>query len=406
MISPSAALAGKRCLLGVTGSISCYKAIEVASHLAQLGVEVRTVLTESATRFVQPLAFQAVTGRPAYGPDALWSQDAHIVHARLGRDADLLAVVPATAHTLAKLAAGQADNLLLITSLAHAGPLLVAPAMDGGMWDNAATQANVEILRERGATFVGPAQGHLASGQSGVGRLAEPGQVVGAIRALLGQRGSLAHRHVVVTAGGTREPVDAVRHIANRSSGRQGAALAQAARDQGAHVTLITTAPMGPETATVVRRVATAQEMQEAVTTACQEADVLVMAAAVADFRPQEVSAHKIKKSAGAPRIQLIPNPDILHTIGLQRRQGKGPRVVAGFAAETQDWQENGRAKLRSKNLDLMVVNDVSRADIGFGSEFNAALLLHRDGQVEEVPRMTKFALAEMVMARVAALLT
>ncbi len=405
MITASAALTGKRCTLGVTGSIACYKAVEVASRLTQIGVEVRTVLTASATRFVRPLAFQAVTGKPAYGPEALWSQDAHILHTRLGQETDLLAIAPATAHTLAQLAAGQADNLLLVTALAYRGPLLAAPAMDGGMWDHAATQANVAVLRERGVVFVGPVQGHLASGQSGIGRLAEPEQVMGTLRALLGRGGSLADRHVVVTAGGTREPMDAVRHLANRSSGKQGAALAQAARDQGARVTLVTTVPVERATATEVRRVGTAREMQAAVLEACRAADVLVMAAAVADFRPQTASLHKIKKSAGIPQIQLVPNPDILHAVGQQRMQERGPRVVVGFAAETQDWQENGRLKLESKNLDLMVVNDVSRADIGFGSEFNAAWLLHRDGPVEELPRMTKFALAEVVMARVAALL-
>ncbi len=406
MIVPSAALSGKRLTLGVTGSIACYKAIEVASQLAQAGVAVRTVLTESATRFVQPLAFQAVTGQPAYGPEELWSQEAHILHTQLGRETDLLAVVPATAHTLAQLAEGQAANLLLITSLAHQGARLVAPAMDGGMWDHAATRANVAVLRERGVTFVGPVRGYLASGQQGMGRLAEPAHVAGVIRALLGQDGLLAGKRVVVTAGGTREPMDAVRHIANRSSGRQGTALAQAARDQGAHVTLITTASPAPATATAVRRVATAQEMHTAVAVACQQADALIMAAAVADFRPDTVAGHKIKKATGVPQIRLVPNPDILQAVGRRRRQGQGPRVVVGFAAETQDWQANGQAKLQSKNLDFIVVNDVSRADIGFGSEFNAAWLLHRDGQVEEWPRMTKFALAERVVERVAALLT
>ncbi len=248
--------------------------------------------------------------------------------------------------------------------------------------------------------------GHLASGQSGMGRLAEPTQVVGTLRALLGQHGSLARKHVVVTAGGTREPMDAVRYMTNRSSGRQGAALAQAARDQGAKVTLVTTAPVEPALATKVQRVATAQEMQDAVMAVCSEADALVMAAAVADFRPGEVSVHKIKKSAGLPPpTAWVLNPDILQAVGRRKSQGKGPTVVVGFAAETQRWQKNGQAKLQGKNLDFIVVNDVSRSDIGFGSDFNAAWLLQQDGSVEEWPRMTKFALAERVVDRVATLL-
>ena len=405
MIVPSAVLSGRRLTLGVTGSISCYKAIELASHLTQVGVEVSALLTESASRFVQPLAFQAVTGNPAYGPEALWSQDAHILHTQLGRDTELIAIVPATAHTLAQLAGGQADNLLLITSLAHEGPILVAPAMDGGMWMSTATQANVNVLKRRGVKFVGPEKGHLASGQVGVGRLTEPGHVGREIRALLGEGGTLANRHLVVTAGGTRESIDAVRHIANRSSGKQGEAIAQAARDRGAAVTLISSAPTRKGVATVVRKVDSAVEMQEAVLQACSEADALVMAAAVTDFKPSEVSKQKIKKATGALELQLVFNPDILQTLGSLRAQGTGPQVLVGFAAETQDWIENGLAKLRSKNLDFIVVNDVSRKDIGFESDFNAASILHREGQVEELARMTKFALAEVVVDRVARLL-
>ena len=226
MIVPSAALRGKQLVLGVTGSIACYKAIEVASHLTQLGVIVHTVLTDNAARFVTPLAFQAVTGQPAYAGAALWGQEAHILHTRLARQAELLAIAPATAHTLARLAQGQADNLLLVTALASGSPLLLAPAMDGGMWEHPATQANVSVLRRRGAIVLGPDDGHLASGQTGRGRLVAPAAIVGRIRALLGQAGALAQAKVVVTAGGTREPLDVVRHIANRSSGKQGAALA------------------------------------------------------------------------------------------------------------------------------------------------------------------------------------
>lgn len=405
MIVPSAALRGKQLVLGVTGSIACYKAIEVASHLTQLGVLVHTVLTDNAARFVTPLAFQAVTGQPAYAGAALWGQEAHILHTRLARQAELLAIAPATAHTLARLAQGQADNLLLVTALASGSPLLLAPAMDGGMWEHPATQANVSVLRRRGAIVLGPDDGHLASGQTGRGRLVAPEAIVGRIRALLGQAGALAQAKIVVTAGGTREPLDVVRHIANRSSGKQGAALAQAARDRGADVTLVSTAPVAPETGNATLQVNTAREMREAVRAACRQADVLIMAAAVADFRPAAVHARKLQKADGPPALSLAPNPDILHEISAGAPRDGRPRVVVGFAAETHDGPARARQKLRAKNLDLMVVNDVGRSDIGFGAEHNAAHILDRQGGIEELPRMPKFALAERILERVARLL-
>lgn len=405
MIVPSTALRGKQLVLGVTGSIACYKAIAVASHLTQLGVIVHTVLTDNAARFVTPLAFQAVTGQPAYAGAALWGQEAHILHTRLARQAELLAIAPATAHTLARLAQGQADNLLLVTALASGRPLLLAPAMDGGMWEHPATQANVSVLRRRGAVLLGPDDGRLASGQTGPGRLAAPEAIVGRIRALLGQAGSLTQAKVVVTAGGTREPLDAVRHIANRSSGKQGAALAQAARDRGADVTLVSTVPVAPETGNATLRVDTAREMREAVRVACRQADVLIMAAAVADFRPAAAHARKLKKADGPPALSLAPNPDILHEISAGSVRDGRPRVVVGFAAETHDGPIHARQKLRAKNLDLVVVNDVGRSDIGFGSEHNAAHILDRQGGIEELPRMPKFALAERILERVARLL-
>lgn len=402
---PSAALRGRRVTLGVTGSIACYKAIEVASRLTQAGVSVRAVLSESATRFVQPLAFQAVSGQAAFGPEALWSQDAHILHTRLGRETDLLAVVPATAHTLSQLAAGQADSLLLITALAMDSPLLVAPAMDGGMWEDPATQASLKVLRNRGVTVVGPEKGRMASGQVGMGRLAEPAKVEAAIRGLLGRQGDLADRRMTVSAGGTREPIDAVRHIGNRSSGKQGVAIARAARDRGACVTLISAGIGSEDDASQLVRVDTAEQMRQAVLESSADADALIMAAAVADFRPARAAAHKMKKDAGLPQLGLTPCPDILQEVGEMRSEGRGPKVAVGFAAETEDWQRNGRIKLDRKNLDMVVVNDVGRDDIGFESEFNEVWLLHRHGRVESLPRSAKYTLAEEVLDRVSALL-
>lgn len=405
MTVPSAALKGQRLVLGVTGSISCYKAIEVASQLTQLGVQVDAVLTESALRFVQPLAFQAVTGRTAYGPDALWGQDAHILHTRLAWEADALAIVPATAHVMAQLAGGQAGGLLLVTALAAECPLLLAPAMDGGMWDHPATQANVKVLRERGGHLIGPKAGRLASGSVGMGRLAEPDEIVTRLRAVLGRGNALAGVSIVITAGGTREPMDPVRHLANRSSGKQGLALAQAAQDRGAEVTLITAAPCGDHAAQRVVRVNTAREMQEAVNRAWQQAQVLVMAAAVADFRPAAPAAHKLKKDGGLGEISLAPNPDILAELPSMPSRPDRRRLKVGFAAETRDLRSNARGKLRRKGLDMIIVNDVGQGGIGFASDFNAADILDAQGGVASLPRQTKFALSEAIMDRIAEML-
>lgn len=405
MIVPATALQGKRLVLGVTGSISCYKAVEVASTLAQLGIHVNALLTASATRFVSPLTFQAVTGHPAYAAADLWGQEAHILHTQLAREADLLAVVPATAQFMAAHAGGQADSLLLVTALACACPMLIAPAMDGGMWHHPATQANAELLRARQVQILGPAAGHLASGQVGVGRLVEPDCIVSHIRTLLGQQGSLQGCRMIVTAGGTREPVDPVRFLGNRSSGKQGLAMARAARDRGATVTLITTVPCPAEAADDIVRVDTAQEMQHAVAQACTAADVLVMAAAVADYRPAQPVAQKHKKDQGPPDLVLVPNPDILASLRPQQAKSGRPRIRVGFAAETEDLRQNAWRKMEPKGLDLIVANDVSQPDTGFGSEYNAALILDRQGGVDEVPRTSKYHLAEKVLDRIETLL-
>ena len=397
-------LSAKRIILGVSGSIAAYKAADLASKLAQAGAQVDTILTGAATRFVTPLTFQSVTGRRAYTDDDLWGAEAHVLHIGLGQQADLLVVAPATANTLAKLAHGRADDLLSITALAAECPLLVAPAMDGGMYSHAATQANLTTLAGRGAQIVGPEVGHLASGLQAKGRLTEPALLLGHIRFLLSQGGPLAGRKIVVTAGGTREALDPVRYLTNRSSGKQGLALAQAAADAGADVVLINasrnlSAPVGVEHLPVD----SAREMQEAVLHACAEADVLLMAAAVADFRPSAMADQKIKKGDGLSSIELTANPDILLSVAEARATAGRPRLVVGFAAETRDLLDHARAKLARKNLDLIVANDVSASDAGFDVDTNRVVLLDRAGEATRLPLMSKADVADAVLAEVRA---
>jgi len=296
-------LSNKRILLGVTGSIAAYKAADLASKLTQAGAQVDAILTESAQKFVTPLTFQSVTGRRAYTDSDLWGSEAHVLHVGLGHNADLLVIAPCTANTLAKLAHGQADSLLTVTALASNCPLVVAPAMDGGMYDHAATQENLDALKKRGTTIIKPAEGHLASGLTGKGRLPETPELIGHIRLTLGRAGWLAHRKVIVTAGGTQEPLDPVRVLTNKSSGKQGYALAQAALDAGAQVTLIT-APtsLTPPVGANVVHAQTAKQMLDAVLNESADADVLIMAAAVADFRPKNAASDKIKDQKGRRR--------------------------------------------------------------------------------------------------------
>jgi phosphopantothenoylcysteine decarboxylase / phosphopantothenate---cysteine ligase len=400
-------LQNKRILLGVTGSIAAYKAADLTSKLAQAGALVDVILTQSALQFIAPLTFQSVTGRRAFVEADLWGSEGHVQHIGLGKGADLLVIAPASANTLAKIACGLADNLLTLTALAVECPLLLAPAMDGGMYAHPATQANLVTLRERGATIVGPVEGHLASGLVGIGRMAEPMDLFGRIRLLLGSTGPLHGKRVVVTAGGTQEPIDPVRVVANRSSGKQGFALAQAALDMGAEVTLIS-APVSLPTPVGARRVevSTAAEMEQAVMSAIQDTDALIMAAAVADFRPQDASTDKIKRERGVPRIELEPTPDILAHVAQVKSQTGFPRVVVGFAAESADLIANARKKLDSKNLDLIVANDITAADAGFSADNNRVTLLERSGETTNLPLMSKGEVAQLVMEKVAALLT
>ena len=399
-------LKDKHILLGVTGSIAAYKAADLASKLTQAGAQVDVILTAAAEKFVTPLTFQSVTGRRAYTDSDLWGGEAHVLHVGLGHSTDLLVIAPCTADTLAKLAHGLADNLLTVTALAATCPLVIAPAMDGGMFDAPATQANLAMLIERGATVVGPAEGHLASGLLGRGRMSEPAEVLGRIRVALGKREKLAGKKVVVTAGGTQEPLDPVRVLTNHSSGKQGYALAQAALDLGADVCLISTptaltVPVGARLVPV----RTAEEIKDAVLAECADADALVMAAAVADFRPKHVAADKMKKRDGIPQIELEAAPDVLKAVAGLRSKEKNPRVVVGFAAESRDLLDNASEKLKSKNLDLIVANDISAADAGFGVETNRVTLLFADGRKESMPLMGKNEVAEAILRTVATLL-
>ncbi len=396
----------KRITLGVTGSIAAYKAADLASKLTQAGAQVDVILTAAAEKFVTPLTFQSVTGRRAYIDNDLWGNEAHVLHVGLGHAADLLVIAPCTANTIARLAHGQADNLLAVTALAMRSPLLIAPAMDGGMYDHPATQENIEILKKRGAVFVGPAEGHLASGLSGVGRMIETAEVMGHIRLILGWDGLLAGKRVVVTAGGTQEPLDPVRVLTNRSSGKQGYALAQAALDMGAQVTLITTPTvLTPPIGARLVAVETAKQMLEGVLQEIVASDALIMAAAVADFRPKNIAKDKIKKAGGIPQVELEATEDILKTVAGQRAETQRPRVVVGFAAESRDLLENAAHKLKSKGAEIFAANDISAEDAGFAVETNRVTLLFADGRSEALSLMSKAEVAEVILGWVAKLL-
>lgn len=397
-------LNNKHILLGVTGSIAAYKAADLASKLAQAGARVNTLLTPSATQFINPLTFQSVTGQEAYTDAALWGAQSHVLHVGMGHTADLMIIAPATANTIARLAHGLADNLLALTALAFGPgtaerPLIIAPAMDGGMYTHPSTQENIEILRHRGAIILGPEARCPASGLKAHGRMTEPAVLLGHIRYLLTRRGPLHGQRVVVTAGGTQEPIDPVRLISNRSSGKQGFALAQAALDQGAEVILIT-APTALPVPVGVQHIPvnTAAEMEEAVLQACPSADGLLMAAAVADFTPVLPAQQKIKKQAGTPVIKLKPTKDILAGVAELRSKTSMPRIVFGFAAETQDLLDNAQAKLQAKKLDLIVANDVSAADAGFGVDTNRVTLVRADGSREALPLLNKDEVAEVII--------
>jgi len=396
----------KQIILGITGSIACYKAADLASKLAQSRSVLDVILTRSAEQFITPLSFQSVTGRRAYTEDDLWGSQGHVLHVNLGHTADLLVIAPATANTIAKLAHGIADNLLTVTALAARCPLVIAPAMDGGMYAHPATQANLELLRQRGVLIVGPASGHLASGQEGIGRLLDTQEILGFIRNLLGRGGQLQGRKVVVTAGGTQEPLDPVRTITNRSSGKQGFSLAQAAIDLGAEVTLIAGVTSLPNP-TGARRidVHTAQDMLVAVLEQVKDADVLLMAAAVADFRPVNPPREKIKKDHGIPQILLEGTPDILAAVAEHKRESRRPLVSVGFAAESKDLLANASHKMGQKQLDLIVANDITQEGAGFSVDTNLVTLIAPGKEPLTLPKLTKDEVAQIVLEKVVELL-
>lgn len=394
----------KRIILGVTGSIAVYKAADLASKLTQAGTQVDVILTPAAEKFITPLTFQSVTGRKAFTDADLWGGEAHVLHVGLGQSADLLAIAPCTANTLGKLAHGLADTLLTITALSMRSPILVAPAMDAGMFEHPATQENILILRGRGIHFAGPDEGHMASGLTGRGRMVEPTELIGHIRLTLGFGGKLAGKKIVVSAGGTQEPLDPVRILTNKSSGKQGYAIAQAALDAGGTVVLVT-APTGltPPVGAKVVPVCSAWEMQEAVLSESTGAEALVMTAAVADFRPKKVAENKLKKQDGIPEIELEAAPDILLAIaGLGSEK---PRVVIGFAAESHDLLENASRKLRSKKLDMLVANDISAPDAGFSVDTNRVTFLYPNAKMETFPLMSKAEVAEAIIAHLSVIL-
>ena len=397
----SSPLAGRRVLLGVTGGIAAYKACVLTRLLTQAGAAVQVVMTPSATRFVGTDTFAALSGRPTY--TEVWEEPGSVLHVRLARGADVAVVAPATANVIAKLSGGIADDLLTSTLLEATCPLVVAPAMHSGMWEHPATQANVRALEERGTVVVGPASGPLAAGDEGVGRMAEPEDILAAVEEAASRGRDLAGRRIVVTAGPTWEPIDPVRFVGNRSTGRMGFAVAREAFARGADVTLV----VGPGTAQPPEgprlvEVGTAEEMRMAVLEAADDADAVVMAAAVADFRPREAAPSKLKKEGGPPGLELVPTPDILAELG----EVKGDRILVGFAAETEEVEEAGRTKLVAKRLDLLVANEVGREGTGFGSEENHAAILSRAGDDEPLREWTKAELAAAICDRLSKMLS
>jgi phosphopantothenoylcysteine decarboxylase/phosphopantothenate--cysteine ligase len=392
-------LRDRRTALGITGSIAAYKAADLASKLTQAGAWVDVVMTEAATRFIAPLTLRAITGRPVvldmFDPAA----EEAVEHIEIARRAEAVIVAPATANTIAKLAQGLADDMVSLTVLATQAPVLVAPAMDHQMYENPATQASLKTLGERGCTIVGAAEGRLVSGRMGRGRLVETDVLVGALKQVLARRGDLAGRRLVVTAGGTREPLDPVRFISNYSSGKMGYALAEAARDRGAEVTLVSTITTMPCPYGVsLSSVETVAEMREAVLAACDGADAVIMAAAVADYRPLELGPRKVKKGPKRMSVEMEKTPDFLLEV-------TGSIVKVGFAAETNDLLDNARKKLTEKGLDLIAANDLTAPGAGFAVDTNQITIIDTSGAAEEVPLLPKYDVSHRLLDRVVTLL-
>ncbi|MFC1965184.1 bifunctional phosphopantothenoylcysteine decarboxylase/phosphopantothenate--cysteine ligase CoaBC [Chloroflexota bacterium] len=388
-------LADKTIVMGITGGIAVYKAADIASKLTQAGARVEAVMTESATKFITPLTLRNITGRPVVTDMFDLASEYSVEHVALADLADVVVIAPATANTIAKLAAGIADNMLCCVVLATEAPVILAPAMNDNMYQNSVTQDNMARLKARGIIIVDPAYGRLASGKIGQGRLAEIETIIGTIRQVLGRSGDLAGKRIVVTAGGTQEPVDPVRHIGNRSSGKMGYALAEAARDRGAEVTLVTTPTSLPQpTGIEVVRIGTAVQMEEAVTKAVAQADALIMAAAVADYQPKDVAMSKIKKDSPSLTLEMVRTPDILAEV-------KGEFIKVGFAAESEDLIANAEQKLKKKQLDIIVANDITDPDSGFDVDTNKVTIIDREGKIEDLPLLSKREVADKVLDRV-----
>ncbi len=392
-------LANKTIVLGITGGIAAYKAADIASKLTQAGAMVEVVMTESATRFIAPLTLRSITSRPVvtdmFEPAAEFSLE----HIALAEAADVVTIAPATANTIAKIAAGIADDMLTCLVLATKAPVIVAPAMNDNMFQNPVTRENLAKLKTRGFIIVEPAYGRLASGKMGWGRLAEVETIIGTVRQVLGRKGDLANKRIVVTAGGTQESIDPVRHIGNRSSGKMGYAVAEAARDRGATVKLITAPTSLPPPAGIeVIPVQTARQMKEAVARAVSQADALIMAAAVADYQPKNIAKAKIKKETPSLTLELVRTPDILTEV-------KGDFIKVGFAAESEDVVTNARQKLKKKQLDLIVANDITDAKSGFGADTNKVTLIDRKGKTEKLPLLNKREVADKILDKVVQLI-
>ena len=394
----SGPLTDKHLVLGVTGSIACYKAVDLASKLTQAGALVDTILSYGATQFVTPLAFRSITHREVVTDTFDLKSEFSNHHVALAHRADLVVIAPATVNCIAKLAVGLADDPLTTTVIATAAPLLIAPAMDGNMFDHPATQENLARLRQRGVLIAGPAPGRLASGLMGMGRLLETPELLGHIASALGRDGDLAGRTVVVSAGGTQEPIDPVRVITNNSSGKMGYALAEAARDRGAKAILITAPTSLPDPPLVkVIQIQTAQQMCDAVLSQLEGADALIMAAAVADYRPVTAAEQKIKKSRQELTINLTKTTDILEV-------STGTFIKVGFSAESENLIANASEKVQRKSLDLIVANDITDPDSGFGRDTNRVVLIDRQLQVEELPVLSKYEVSNRILNRVQAM--
>ncbi|MEA1872586.1 MAG: bifunctional phosphopantothenoylcysteine decarboxylase/phosphopantothenate--cysteine ligase CoaBC [Chloroflexota bacterium] len=388
-------LSNKTIVLGITGSIAAYKAAAIASQLTQAGAKVNVIMTKEAIQFISPVTFRAITSRPVVTEMFNLASEFSIGHVSLAKAADIVVIAPATANIIAKLAAGIADDMLCCTVLATKAPVVIAPAMETNMYNNLVTQDNLSKLKARNFVIIGPATGWLASGEEGPGRLADINDIIGSICQVLGRYGDLVGKNIVVTAGGTQEPIDPVRYISNRSSGKMGYALAEAARDRGAKVTLVTAPTSSPEPAGVdVVKVSTAQEMRRAVEKVTPQADALVMAAAVADYRPTKAAKDKIKKGEAGLTLKLECTPDILGSV-------KGNFIKVGFAAESSNLVENAKQKLQQKGLDFIVANDITANDSGFGADSNRVTIIDREGKVDSLPLLAKREVAERVLDRV-----